>query len=163
MVLPYINMHPMFIAEPFLNNLRKISRGTQVKRDELAITVKRTGTLSGIALRYLCCRQLRIQSARERDCSLHWRRDCPQKCRFQVSDSQDKSGLKVPGGPWISSRPTYTQNTPGISNRVGPICWFPFRHWGNLLWRRQWHPTPVLLPGKSHERRSLVGCSPWGR
>ena len=29
--------------------------------------------------------------------------------------------------------------------------------------RRQWHPTPVLLPGKSHGRRSLVGCRPWGR
>jgi len=29
-------------------------------------------------------------------------------------------------------------------------------------WRRQWHPTPVLLPGKSHGRRSLVGYSPWG-
>ena len=29
--------------------------------------------------------------------------------------------------------------------------------------RRQCHPTPVLLPGKSHGRRSLVGCSPWGR
>ena len=29
--------------------------------------------------------------------------------------------------------------------------------------RRQWHPTPVFLPGKSHGRRSLVGCSPWGR
>ena len=28
--------------------------------------------------------------------------------------------------------------------------------------RRQWHPTPVLLPRKSHGRRSLVGCSPWG-
>ena len=27
----------------------------------------------------------------------------------------------------------------------------------------QWHPTPVLLPGKSHGQRSLVGCSPWGR
>ena len=27
---------------------------------------------------------------------------------------------------------------------------------------RQWHRTPVLLPRKSHERRSLVGCSPWG-
>ena len=27
---------------------------------------------------------------------------------------------------------------------------------------RQWHLTPVLLPGKSHGRRSLVGCSPWG-
>ena len=31
------------------------------------------------------------------------------------------------------------------------------------LRRRQWHPTPVLLPGKSQGRRSLVGCSPWGR
>ena len=31
------------------------------------------------------------------------------------------------------------------------------------MWRRQWHPTPVLLPGKSHGWRSLVGCSPWGR
>ena len=30
------------------------------------------------------------------------------------------------------------------------------------LGRRQWHPTPVLLPGKSHGRRSLVGCRPWG-
>ena len=29
--------------------------------------------------------------------------------------------------------------------------------------RRQWHPTPILLPGKSHGQRSLVGCSPWGR
>ena len=28
--------------------------------------------------------------------------------------------------------------------------------------RRQWHPTPVLLLGKFHGRRSLVGCSPWG-
>ena len=32
-----------------------------------------------------------------------------------------------------------------------------------MFWRRQWHPTPVLLPGKSHGRRSLVGCRPWGR
>ena len=31
------------------------------------------------------------------------------------------------------------------------------------FWRRKWQPTPVLLPGKSHEWRSLVGCSPWGR
>ena len=32
-----------------------------------------------------------------------------------------------------------------------------------LLWIRQLHPIPVLLPGKSHGRRSLKGCSPWGR
>ena len=29
--------------------------------------------------------------------------------------------------------------------------------------RRQWHPTPVLLPRRSHGQRRLVGCSPWGR
>ena len=34
---------------------------------------------------------------------------------------------------------------------------FTFMHW-----RRKWHPIPVLLPGKSHGRRSLVGCSLWG-
>ena len=28
--------------------------------------------------------------------------------------------------------------------------------------RRQWHPTPVLLPGESHGWRRLVGYSPWG-
>ena len=32
-----------------------------------------------------------------------------------------------------------------------------------LTGRRQWHPTPVLLPGKSPGQGSLVGCSPWGR
>ena len=34
---------------------------------------------------------------------------------------------------------------------------------GKIPWRRKWQPTLVLLPGKSHEWRSLVGCSPWGR
>ena len=53
---------------------------------------------------------------------------------------------------------------------------FFFKLWGNtrvsisfflitfikLFQRRQWQPTPVLLLGKSHGWRSLVGCSPWG-
>ena len=30
------------------------------------------------------------------------------------------------------------------------------------FWRRQWQPTPVFLPGKSHGQRNLVGYSPWG-
>ena len=34
------------------------------------------------------------------------------------------------------------------------MCWYN--------WIRQWHPTPVPLPGKSRGLRSLVGCSPWG-
>ena len=52
--------------------------------------------------------------------------------------------------------------------------WLEDNHFTMLRWfcptimwishrRRQWQPTPVLLPGKSHGRRSLVGCSPWCR
>ena len=43
-------------------------------------------------------------------------------------------------------------------NKKNHLFWVFCKHW-----RRQWHPTPVLLPGKSHGQRSLVGCSPWGR
>ena len=40
----------------------------------------------------------------------------------------------------------------------------PFLWLSNIPFQRgQWHPTPVLLPGKPHGWRSLVGCSPWGR
>ena len=39
-----------------------------------------------------------------------------------------------------------------------------FNAWiGKIPWRKKWQPTPVLLPGKSHGWRSLVGYSPWGR
>ena len=49
------------------------------------------------------------------------------------------------------------------SQRVGhdwetSLSLFTFMHW-----RRKWQPTPVLLPGKSHGRRIVVGYSPWGR
>ena len=65
-------------------------------------------------------------------------------------------------------------------DRNFPVCFLPLKLEGNslevlLIWnsnffyrdpsrggRGQWQPTPVLLPGKSHGRRSLVGCSPWG-
>ena len=42
------------------------------------------------------------------------------------------------------------------------FLFFFFLTFNFVLWRRQWQPTPVLLPGKSHGQRSLVGCSPWG-
>ena len=44
--------------------------------------------------------------------------------------------------PWTAAR----QASLGITNSQ------------SLLKLRQWHPTPVLLPGKSHGQRSLVGC-----
>ena len=46
-----------------------------------------------------------------------------------------------------------------ISRNMLQLFEIPQRH----LRRRQWHPTTVLLPGKSHGRRSLVDYSPWGR
>ena len=60
--------------------------------------------------------------------------------------------------PWVGKIPWERewQPTPvsGLEN---------FHKHRSLEQRRQPHPTPVLLPGKSHGRRSLVGCSPWGR
>ena len=50
--------------------------------------------------------------------------------------------------------------------RSPPVCAqpaFPFVSASAIWWRRQWQPTPVLLPGESQERRSLAGCSPRGR
>ena len=42
---------------------------------------------------------------------------------------------------------------------------FGYDPWiGMILWRREWQPTPIFLPGESHgQRSSLVGYSPWGR
>ena len=48
-----------------LNSLKKLPRGTQVKRDGLAITVERRGTSSGIALRYLSCPWLHVRSVKD--------------------------------------------------------------------------------------------------
>ena len=44
-----------------------------------------------------------------------------------------------------------------------PVCRRPsFSSWvGKFPWRLEWLPTPVFLPGKSHEQRSLVGYSAW--
>ena len=35
--------------------------------------------------------------------------------------------------------------------------------WGRFPGEGKWQPTPVLLPGKFHGWKSLVGYSPWGR
>ena len=48
------------------------------------------------------------------------------------------------------------------SHSLNDVTFVIMENTSHILWRRQWHPTPVLLPGKSHGRRSLVGCSPWG-
>ena len=65
----------------------------------------------------------------------------------------------------VSGRSALTSTAGCSPTPISPLSQFccllisSFTAW--LL--RQWHPTPVLLPGKSHGQRSLVGCSPWGR
>ena len=44
-------------------------------------------------------------------------------------------------------------------SRAQPSLWSNYTEY----WRRQWHPTPVLLPGESQGRGSLVACHLWGR
>ena len=61
----------------------------------------------------------------------------------------------------INNRPLLL---PGASLVVLLQCRPGFVPWVRQIpWRRKWHPTPALLPGKPHGWRSLVGCSPWGR
>ena len=47
------------------------------------------------------------------------------------------------------------------AHNVGDPGWIPWV--GKIPGRRKWQPTPVLLLGKSHGRRSLIGYSSWGR
>ena len=63
---------------------------------------------------------------------------------------------KFPQGSSTSSCPTLV---PPATRALGKVQLLCFR----VNVRRQWHHTPVLVPGKSHGWRSLVGCSPWGR
>ena len=99
-------------------------------------------------------------------------------------------GVAAPKIPWVLTK--INRSTPGLQNQspeaVRPSvvilnnCLVTLRQkrpWtGNQIWidlasnlgsftvgyvTRQWHPTPVPLLGKSHGRRSLLGCNPWGR
>ena len=79
------------------------------------------------------------------------------------------SRVPFPLGPPQRSRPTHLPSGDTVlPSRVpsvlqGHLQGHPLLT--NVLqdWRRQWHPTPVLLPGESHGWRSLEGCSPWSR
>ena len=65
---------------------------------------------------------------------------------------------------WIRNIKGWTQGGAIEQISVSSHCCLPLnKEERDFSRRRQWQPTPVLLPGKSHGQRSLVGCSPWGR
>ena len=81
------------------------------------------------------------------------------KLRSNLSVPQTTTILQTYKLPWLMLHKQIRQ-TLFFSIHVQSInksCQLSFQR------SRQWHPTPVLLPGKFHGWRSLVGCSPWGR
>ena len=56
---------------------------------------------------------------------------------------------------WLSNKESACQCRRCKRHRFDP--WV-----GKIPWRKKWKPTLVLLPGKFHGQRSLVGYSPWG-
>ena len=106
--------------------------------------------------------------------SISWRRE---QLPTSVFWPEDFHGLY---SPWGRKSQTRLSNFHFHANFWGKLSFIPSNlHYSTVrLWfqriiylvrsnhsdrRRQWHPTPALLPGKSHGWRSLVGCSPWGR
>ena len=59
---------------------------------------------------------------------------------------------------WVSLEAQVVKNLPATLETQGP----GFNPWvGKIPWRREWQPTPVFLPGKSHGQRSLMDYNPW--
>ena len=70
-----------------------------------------------------------------------------------VTESQTQLGNQTKGLPWRLS-------WWGICPQCRSARFIPWAR--RILWRREWQPTPVFLPGEFHRQRSLVGYSPRG-
>ena len=91
---------------------------------------------------------------------LHMRWPKYRSFSFSISPSKEYSGLISFRIDWLdllAVQGTFKSLLPYHSSKASSLQHSAFFR------RRQWQPTPVLLPGKSHGRRSLVGCCPWGR
>ena len=80
----------------------------------------------------------------------------PRFCVLTNYSSMEKKVYAFPELAYIPKR---------VDRALYQNCWVlapNFRVLQLQIQRRKWHPTPVLLPGKSHGWRSLVGCRLWG-
>ena len=87
------------------------------------------------------------------------RRRRRQRMRWldSITDSMDVSLSEL--RELLMDREAWRAEVHGVAkSRTRLSDWTELNWW----WRRPWHPTPVLLPGKSHGWRILVGCGPWG-
>ena len=90
---------------------------------------------------------------------------------FKVNHVLHRGIKNSPHIPWLHKMSSYAwslfraslvaqmvKNEPAMQETTGGDAGV-----GNIPWRREWQPTPVFLPGKSHGQRSLVGYSLRGR
>ena len=81
---------------------------------------------------------------------------------FSCSQSFPESGSFPMSQLFVSGDQSIEDSVSALVLPMNIQDWFPLGLTSLISRRRQWHPTPVLLPGKSHGWRSLVGCCPWG-
>ena len=86
---------------------------------------------------------------------------CHQVRLLGMDVTDDRCRLIAIPEPWFCQTLNPAVPKPNCPQTQLSLLPFILPLWG--FRRRQWHPTPVLLPWKSHGQRSLVGCSPWGR
>ena len=118
----------------------KMSRGTQVKRDGLAVTVERRGISRSISLWHLSHPWLHVGSVKDHTGGESAPRGVGPRVRLS-----GQAGLKMPGHSHTSPHHNNTWGTLGIHNCGGPISWFSFGHQGNFLCAH-WSPWPAFLP-----------------
>ena len=82
----------------------------------------------------------------------HWL-SCPEACGIFPDQGSNLWRLHWQVGFLTAGPPEKSSNLIAVQFTISEF-WGPDK--------KQWHPTPVLLPGKFHGQRSLVGCSPWG-
>ena len=89
---------------------------------------------------------------------MHWRNS------WLISNPErwccERAALNVPANVENSAVATALENVSFHSSAKERQCQRMLKLPHNCT--HQWQPTPVLLPGKPHGWRSLVGCSPWG-
>ena len=95
-------------------------------------------------------------------------KDQPMASNSEPSDANDSEGCfsSLPVLLWLVGRmvPTTAEKslvTTKLCQRIR-LVW-ALEGGRPSFQRRQWHPTPVFLPGESQGRGSLVGCCLWGR
>ena len=98
-------------------------------------------------------KQLEPDMEQRTDCKLGKEYVKAVYCHPAYLTSMQSTSCEMPG--WMKHK--LESRLPGETSIASDMQTTP-----PLCQRRRWHPTPVLLHGKSHGRRSLVGCSPWG-